>query len=165
MNHNEETLFLLEELGKYGVSQYDAERELSYSPNYLGQLLSRKNSNERVVSALKMVLRIKELESKLGIEQEPAKVVHTKEDDLKEVVNILKEIHASLNDTKHTELLNHCLLKTNIRQSAKIEASITKKSEDAIIEGLNKAVEETFDDIHLTNIPRNQKNKRYPVDA
>lgn len=170
MTYNEETLFLLSELERFGLSREDVEKEMCYSPNYLGQLLSRQ-SNEKIVKALKMLLRIKVLEQELGYVKEIPKA-RSREDDLKEVVTILKEIHASLNQTnaslsevKHTDLLNQVLLKTSILQSAKVEASITKANPDKIIADLEKVAAKTFDDIHCSSIRENRQNKRYQVDA
>lgn len=161
MNYNEETMFLLNELEKFGLSREDVEKELSYSPNYIGQLVSRQTLNEKIVTALKMLLRIKVLEKELGYTAEVPKAPN-KEDDLKEVVSILKDIHASLNATRQMDELNQCLLKTSILQSAKVESIVAKKDLGLIVERLNKATEDNFDDIHSNPF---RKNKAHSVDA
>lgn len=159
MTNNEETLFLLRELEKFGLSRYDCEKELRYSTNYIGQLLS-KETNEKVNAALQMLLKVKTLEKELGRTQDIPKP-HSRDDDFREIKDILKGIHSSLTEAVHADLLNQCLLKTNLLQSAKMESIVTKRDYKEVVGSLNEATAKIFDEYHCAP----KKNKAHSVDA
>lgn len=155
MNYNEETLFLLSELEAFGLDRDKVERELSYSPNYIGQLLSRQ-CNEKVVTALKMLLKIKLLEAELG-RSAPIPESRNKAEDFGKIVDLLEKINSNLNETKHHEVINQSLIKTSLLQSAKVEAIVSKGDYGKIVEELDEEIASSF----LQTFRNPSQNNRY----
>lgn len=146
MNFKEETERLVNELEKLGLSRGAIELELAYSPNYIGQMISR-GSNVKIVAALKMLLRVKTLEMKLA-ELEGQK--EPDETEMQKIVKLLTAIGANLNDTAHNTALNQALLKAGLSHQAKLEAMVTrrnhwtKKDQQKILEELNEDAARIF---------------------